>query len=855
MKKLTDLALSILEDRYLWKDKNGRVIETPEQMFRRVAHFVASGEEKPENFKKYEEEFFNIMSNLDFLPNSPTLMNAGRPFPHGQLSACFVVDVPDSMEGICGALRKQMLIHKSGGGTGFNFSKLRAEGSQVNSTNGCASGPVSFMRLFDLSTDIVQQGGMRRGANMAVLNVDHPDIRKFIHCKDKDGDIKNFNLSVGLTDEFMEKATGHGNTPEYRLLMEIAESAWRTGDPGVVFLDTMERANPTPELGKLDATNPCLRGTMRVLTRLGYMPIGQLAEEHFIGAVWNGYEWVIVEPRCTGHNQKMLRVTFSNGSVLDCTPYHKFVLNNNERVEAQNLKVGDKLCKFELPVIENQEHDCDPPLRYCEGFYVGDGDRRRNDETDTHVSLYGDKINLLPLFKQYYTSTRKEHERLVLTLDAEASPWDKFFVPDCAYPVADRLAWLAGFIDSDGCRNSAEGSISLSASNKELLQRVKDMLATLGTPSTLSKGRDAGKRLMPDGHGGQKLYNHREEWRLLISAWYVQKLVKLGLKTYRVDISGNPNRNAARLISVVSVEPCEDAECVYCLTEPRRHMFVAEGVSTGNCGEQPLLPNEACNLGSINLVNMLKKDARGRYVIDFDKLKRTVHIAVRFLSDVIEVNQYPLPEIEEAVRKTRKIGLGVMGYAHMLYYLGIPYDSTVALNTLEQIMRTIKVAARCYAEQVLNDRPKHTALTCIAPTGTLSLIAGVSSGIEPVFALHHERTVLDHSGGSHTVTIYDSAYEDIVTNDLLSWLSPDEQENVYKTAYTVSPYWHIATQAVAQKYCDAGVSKTVNMPNTATVADIFEVYVHAWESGCKGTTVYRDGSKTSQVLKCPECVI
>lgn len=529
MKKLTDLALSILEDRYLWKDKNGRVIETPEQMFRRVAHFVASGEEKPENFKKYEEEFFNVMSNLDFLPNSPTLMNAGRPFPHGQLSACFVVDVPDSMEGICGALRKQMLIHKSGGGTGFNFSKLRAEGSQVNSTNGCASGPVSFMRLFDLSTDIVQQGGMRRGANMAVLNVDHPDIRKFIHCKDKDGDIKNFNLSVGLTDAFMEKATSPVTTPEYRLLMEIAESAWRTGDPGVVFLDTMERANPTPELGKLDATNPC--------------------------------------------------------------------------------------------------------------------------------------------------------------------------------------------------------------------------------------------------------------------------------------------------------------------------------------GEQPLLPNEACNLGSINLVNMLKKDARGRYVIDFDKLKRTVHIAVRFLSDVIEVNQFPLPEIEEAVRKTRKIGLGVMGYAHMLYYLGIPYDSTVALGTLEQIMRTIKVAARCYTEQVLNDRPKHTALTCIAPTGTLSLIAGVSSGIEPVFALHHERTVLDHSGGSHTVTIYDSAYEDIVTNDLLSWLSPDEQENVYKTAYTVSPYWHIATQAVAQKYCDAGVSKTVNMPNTATVADIFEVYGHAWESGCKGTTVYRDGSKTSQVLKCPECVI
>lgn len=839
--KLTPLALDILADRYLWKNDKGEVIETPDEMFHRVAHCVAQAE--PEHQRNYwENEFYKLMSSLDFLPNSPTLMNAGRPAPHGQLSACFVIGIEDSMESICEALRKQMLIHKSGGGTGFNFSNLRPEGGQVNSTNGRASGPVSFMRLFDLSTDIVQQGGMRRGANMAILNVDHPDIRKFIHCKDKDGEIHNFNLSVGLTDEFMSKAVDP-TTKEHALLMEIAESAWKTGDPGVIFLDALEADNPTPELGTLNATNPCLRGTMRVLTRLGYMPIGQLAEEHFIGDVWNGYEWVIVEPRCTGYNQKMLRVTFSNGSVLDCTPYHKFVLNNNERVEAQNLKVGDKLCKFELPVIENQEHDCDPPLRYCEGFYVGDGDRRRNDETDTHVSLYGDKIDLLPLFKQYYTSTREEHGRLVLTLDAEASPWDKFFVPDCAYPVADRLAWLAGFIDSDGCRNSAEGSISLSASNKELLQRVKDMLATLGTPSTLSKSRDAGKRLMPDGHGNQKLYNHREEWRLLISAWYVRKLVKLGLKTCRVDISGNPNRNAARLVSVVSVEPCEDAECVYCLTEPRRHMFVAEGVSTGNCGEQPLLPNEACNLGSINLVNMLDDD----YMFDWNKFKVTIVTAVRFLRDVIEVNQYPLPEIAEAVKRTKKIGLGIMGYAHMLYYKGIPYDSDGALNLLDIIMSTLKFTAKHAAG------PENKALTCIAPTGTLSLIAGVSSGIEPVFSLHHTRTYTDNYGNPHTEDIYDPVYQECIEKGIHDHLSPEEQDRIFATAYTVSPEWHVDTQAVAQEHSDAGVSKTVNMRNTATVEDVYKVYVRAWVKGCKGTTIYRDGSKFSQVLKCPEC--
>lgn len=513
-----------MEDRYLWKDHNGELIETPDAMFRRVASHVAGGEKNVTEQVKYTNAFYEMLTSLDFLPNSPTLMNSGRRFPHGQLSACFVVDIPDSMEGICEALRKQMLIHKSGGGTGFNFSKLRPEGEEVNSTNGKASGPVSFMRLFDLSTDIVQQGGMRRGANMAILNCDHKDIYKFIHCKDKDGDIKNFNLSVGITDDFMRTAIADHDSSEYRLLNEIAETAWRTGDPGVVFLDAMERANPTPELGRLDATNPC--------------------------------------------------------------------------------------------------------------------------------------------------------------------------------------------------------------------------------------------------------------------------------------------------------------------------------------GEQPLLPNEACNLGSINLVNMLKDDYSG---IDWNKLQNTVALATRFLSDVIEVNQFPLPEIKEAVKKTRKIGLGIMGYAHMLYYLGIPYDSVRALALLDSIMQFIQMWARHTVETELSDRPPHKALTCIAPTGTLSLIAGVSSGIEPVFSLHHTRMVTDHSGGSHEEEIYDPAYEKIVKEGILDRLCPEEQDSVFRTAYTVSPRWHVRTQSVAQKYCDAGVSKTVNMPNSATVEDVLDVYIQAWKLGCKGTTIYRDGSKFSQVLKCPEC--
>ena len=250
-------AREILVDRYLWKDDSGNPCETPEQMLMRVANHVASAEKTAPLRYMWADEYYDVMAKLLFLPNSPTIMNSGRPAPHGQLAACFVIGIEDSMESICEAIRKQMLIHKSGGGTGFNFSNLRSCGARVNSTNGRASGPISFMGLFDKATETVQQGGMRRGANMGILNVDHPDIHEFIHCKDKDGTIANFNISVGVYDSFMEKAEADPAGPEAELLDEIAETAWRTGDPGIIFLDAINRGNMTPELGPLTSTNPC----------------------------------------------------------------------------------------------------------------------------------------------------------------------------------------------------------------------------------------------------------------------------------------------------------------------------------------------------------------------------------------------------------------------------------------------------------------------------------------------------------------------------------------------------------------------------------------------------------------------
>lgn len=516
-------AREILNDRYLWKDDFGNSSETPEQMLLRVARHVASAEKTAPLQYVWTDEYYDVMAKLLFLPNSPTIMNAGRPAPHGQLAACFVIGIEDSMESICEAIRKQMLIHKSGGGTGFNFSNLRSSGAKVNSTNGRASGPISFMSLFDKATETVQQGGMRRGANMGILNVDHPDIRDFIHCKDKDGTIANFNISVGVFDSFMEKAEAAPDGAEAGLLDEIAETAWRTGDPGIIFLDAINRGNTTPDLGPLTSTNPC--------------------------------------------------------------------------------------------------------------------------------------------------------------------------------------------------------------------------------------------------------------------------------------------------------------------------------------GESPLYPNEACNLGSINLAKMAIK---GEF--DYELLKKTAAIATRFLDSVIDVNHYPLPEISEAVKHTRKIGLGVMGWADLLFQLRIPYDSEQAIELAEKIMSLIKDTAHKTSVELGIEKGipgalehlgrRNATLTCIAPTGTIALLADCSSGIEPLFALEHTRVRTQIDGTKVIMKQVNRHYAEAFKEEL-----PENViKSVFITSHDVAPLSHVRTQGVFQKYTDLAVSKTVNLPHESTKKDVLDSYVLAWKLGCKGITIYRDGSKSMQVL-------
>lgn len=549
--KVSVNAGRVLERRYLLKDDKGNVVEKPAELMRRIAKAIAFDPES-------EDEFQSLLMNLEFLPNTPTLMNAGTDL--GQLSACFVIPVDDSLASIFDAVKHMALIQQSGGGTGFSFTRLRPKGDIVRSTKGVASGPVTFMRVFDTTTDVIKQGGKRRGANMGILRADHPDIVEFITSKTKEGFLTNFNISVAADDKFMEAVLADKEyeliNPRNREVVKkvrakdmwnlIITMAWRTGDPGVVFIDEINRHNPTPQVGEMESTNPC--------------------------------------------------------------------------------------------------------------------------------------------------------------------------------------------------------------------------------------------------------------------------------------------------------------------------------------GELPLLPYESCNLGSINLAKMVKNGS-----IDWERLEKTIALGVRFLDNIIDVNKYPIAEIEAITKANRKIGLGVMGFADMLVQLGIPYNSGEALKKGEEIMSFIQEKSHAASERLAEERGafpnfpgsiykdkkplRNSTVTTVAPTGTISIIAGCSSGIEPLFAVSFVRNVMEGTRLLEVNPYFEAVARDrgFYSDELMMKIAkqgtlagieevPEDVRRVFVTAFDVAPEWHVRMQAAFQKYTDNAVSKTINFAHDVDIKEVEKAYMLAYELKCKGITVYRYGSKAQQVL-------
>jgi ribonucleoside-diphosphate reductase alpha chain len=711
----------VLRARYLARD-HGVVVETPDQLFQRVAEHISAAEARmgygPAEIAAARATFERMMSSLEFLPNSPTLMNAGRPL--GQLAACFVVPVEDSTSGVFEAVRWAAEIQKTGGGTGFSFSRLRPAGDLVASTGGTASGPVSLMQVFNVATEAIKQGGTRRGANMGMLRVDHPDILEFIALKLDPSRMQNFNLSVAVTEAFMIAArtggsyelvnprTGRatGTLDARRVLDAIANAAWACGDPGLVFIDRINDVHPTPDLGSIEATNPCVTGDTRIWVEgRGLVPIAEL---------------VGTTPRVATHD--------GNGVVF---------------------------------------------------------------RQATLVAATG----VRPIY---------------------------------------RLA-------------TAEGIV---------LRLTADHLVSTDHGDTPTEDLQPGDRI-----------------RAIVDS----------------DDRGPYRDSGWVTVSEVVVEG--EAE-VFDLTEPTTNHFFANGLLVHNCGEQPLLPFESCTLGSIDV---------GRFVtageLDWPRLQTAIHDAVRFLDDVVEANRYPLVEIERATKATRKIGLGIMGWADALAALGIAYDSAAALALADRVATFLERESLA-ASAALADRrgpfpawhgsrwqrAGHPALrnattTTIAPTGTISIIAGCASGIEPLYALAYRRNVLD---GAQLVEINPrfrriAAERGFASEALFAAVAlhggvrgrsdvPEDVQRVFPTAHEIDVAGHVAMQAAFQRHVHAAVSKTINLGRDATPADVKAAYELAYELGCKGITVYRDGSREGQVLvtgassasvatapSCPEC--
>lgn len=1049
---LSENALQVLEKRYLRKDEAGKPLESPAEMFWRVAKNIAlmdllyypeiyigpekagkkresvagkaekpeasaemdfeitqwdwatlqmaferlqskkrtkvtwdefrqTVESKKEDIRQLAARFYELMTDAKFLPNSPALINAGRELQ--QLSACFVLPVEDSMGSIFDSLKHAALIHQSGGGTGFSFSRLRPKNDVVRSTGGVASGPVSFMKVFNAATEAVKQGGVRRGANMGILRVDHPDIVEFLTCKTDTKELTNFNISVGITEKFMQavengedyelvnprngKVTGKLNARE--VFEKIVDQAWRNGEPGIIFLDRLNKDNPTPAIGEIESTNPCVTGDTLVSTEMGLVPIRELAERWSTGGVGvvvdcrvsNGG---VVRDGTTGSYvetvtgvdvlplsrafrtavKEVIRLTTKRGYSVEVTADHK-IMTSRGWVAAGNLRPGVDEVLIQsgagafnsdpaLPTTvsdsgraaDDRVRGADFPTKWSEelgivlGWLIGDG-WLRDSGKDPHVRFTFAEQDL-EVMRTVKSALDRWHGPVrpikrangVYHLNYHSRSVVDFFrslgvlpvgagdkrVPHSLFTASREavIGFLKGVFTADGSlANPSNGTsyVRLTSKSKALLEDVQVLLLNLGIASSIydRSGRARKSFNYTTVSGSGKSYESDGVcYELQVSG------EDLGVFIDVVGFADERFADAIRLLRrrprgfyhqkyldvVESIEPAGEKE-VFDLTVPVSHSFVANGIVVSNCGEQPLLPYEACCLGSINLGAFTKpvwgdKDGSRKLNdrIDWAGLGKAVRAGVHFLDNLIDANKYPLPEIDEMAHGNRKIGLGIMGWADMLLDLGISYCSDEALDLADNVMgfieeESVKASMDLakfrgtfsnYEKSVFaaqNKPMRNATTTTIAPTGTISIISGASSGIEPLFSIAFTRHVLDKKAlvevnprferVARTLGFYkDELMEKIAEHGSLHGIEdiPAEVREVFVTAHEISPEWHIKMQAAFQKHTHNAVSKTVNFPNEATRDEVKEVFILANRLGCKGVTVYRDGSRSEQVL-------
>ncbi len=1073
--RLTFNALKVLEARYLLKDPDTlRFVETPRMMFYRVASHIASPGKKRGLYEYYRDRFFEVMRKLLFIPNSPTLMNAGT--RNGVLSACYVIPVRDSMatpegDGIMDAVRAMALIQQQGGGTGFDFSELRPEGDVVSSTAGVASGPVSFMKLFDVTTDVIKQGGKRRGANMGILHVWHPDIEKFVKSKTgelKDVVLQNFNISVGVYDEFMRaveedrgwvlinpRKTWLKNTPRLNsryyaisrarhsineqwvqeeilreleendwsiplqdsriitleeamtiaenekaivrklkareLWTKIVEGAWDSGDPGIIFIDEMNRRHPVWYLGKINSTNPCVTGDTRVLTSEGLLKIEDLyetkrktvspeaiADDNAISQYGSkeAYPVRVLLPtrqkiRAGGSSQGLLhtyslvslrglvwkvglkpivKITTEEGIEIKTTPDHKFLTNNGWK-EAGKLRKGDEIVAAKIDIDKYPEYGkkkynnvyLDPELGFLLGWITGRGKIIGNSKkkvleiefkfNEKNIAEYIED-QLRRFFGEDFAVsvvTRKGNLKMIvrkskvidtiLSLGVVTDDQGRVAgVPESVFKAHSSFikSFLRGLFSSEGHIDN-EGKIHLILGKPEILKEIQQLLLLYGVKSYLQKPSATNTGSESPGNKGNKKENERASYRLSIlgpsASRFMRKIGLFGTSIVRElpDVKDSDIEDEEFFFRISRVE-LMGRQVVYDMTVPIAHSYITQGMISHNCGEQPLLEWESCNLGSID-VSKFVIYSEGKPAFDWDGLAKVVRIAVRFLDNVIDMNKHPLEQINRANKFTRKIGLGIMGLAHLLAKLGLPYDSPEAVYFSYKLAEWIAYNASLESIRLAEEkgvfpafkkeyyRPlwrtrvsikeiesesgvalkkpdipfpeinwdlvereyekkgiRNAALLSIAPTGTISIIAGASSSIEPIFALAFLRMVsvgsfieidrvfvkeLEKRGLANQLLIRKIAENGSIQE--LDYID-DDLKRIYKTAHDIDPLWHVLHQAAWQAWVDAAVSKTINLRNEEPVETVDMVYKLAWKLHCKGITVYRDKSKSRQVL-------